>query len=89
MLRYFNYVFRSNFFLLLVFIGVISGGVYFYWDKIIKSPNADFCIKKIEFDGNERVQDVLLLKTSGLKYRSNIFAPSIHEVKRRLENIAW
>jgi cell division protein FtsQ len=70
-------------------VGTISGGIYFFSDKITKSKNTEFCIKKIEFDGNDRVKDVILLKISGLKYKSNIFALSVHEVKRKLENIAW
>jgi cell division protein FtsQ len=81
--------FRSNLFLFLIFIGAASGGIYWYFGKITKSNDNTFCIKKIEFDGNERVQEVLLYKMSGLKYKSNIFALSIHDVKRKLENIAW
>jgi cell division protein FtsQ len=87
--RYLIPILKSNLFLLTAFLSAIVGGVYFNLDKIAKSKNADFCIKKIEFDGNEKVQDAILLKASGLKYKSNIFAPSIDEVKRKLENIAW
>jgi cell division protein FtsQ len=82
-------VIKSNLFLLIVFIGGIAWTTYFYFDKITKSQNALFCIKKIEFDGHERVPEVLLLKVSGLKYKNNIFASSISKVKERLENIAW
>jgi cell division protein FtsQ len=87
--RYLISIFKSNLFLFLVFIAAVYRGVYLYLDEITKSSSSVFCIKKIEFDGNERVQDVLLLKTSGLKYKSNIFMPSIREVKRKLENVAW
>ncbi|MDR2646360.1 MAG: FtsQ-type POTRA domain-containing protein [Holosporaceae bacterium] len=88
-MRYVIAIIKSNLFLLIVFIGGIAGTAYFYFDKITKSPNTLFCIKKIEFDGHERVPEVLLLKVSRLKYKSNIFASSISKVKERLENIAW
>ncbi|MDR2067567.1 MAG: FtsQ-type POTRA domain-containing protein [Holosporaceae bacterium] len=89
MLRYVIFLLKNDLFLFVAFLGAIAGGVYFNWDKILKSKNDVFCIKKIEFDGNERVSDILLLKTSGLRYKSNILAPSLETVKKRLENIAW
>ncbi|MDR0555888.1 MAG: FtsQ-type POTRA domain-containing protein [Holosporaceae bacterium] len=87
--RYLIVIIRSNLFLLIAFTGITYGVFYFYYDRVIKSSSSVFCIKRIEFDGNERVKDVLLLKASGLKYKSNIFAVSIREVKKKLENIAW
>jgi cell division protein FtsQ len=89
MLQYLVSLVKSNLFLLIIFAGAITGGIYFCSDKITKSKNSEFCIKKIEFDGNDKVKDVLLLKISGLKYKNNIFASSVYEVKRKLENIAW
>jgi cell division protein FtsQ len=73
----------------MIFVGAVVGSCYFNFDKIIKSENTVFRLEKIEFDGNERVPEALLLKASGLKHKSNIFASSIFDVKRRLENIAW
>lgn len=58
-------------------------------EKIIKSNQKPFLIKKIVFDGNEHVPDVLLLKASGLKYKTNILLPNLHEIKTKLENISW
>jgi cell division protein FtsQ len=88
-LRYLSFIFKSNLFRTVVFFGAIFGAAFFCSGKILKSGIAGFNIRKIEFDGNERVQDLLLLKTSGLKYKSNIFAVSVRGVKRRLESIAW
>jgi len=87
--RYFVSVLKSNIFLLMVFFLLTTGGVWVNKDKITKSKNPEFCIKKIVFDGNDRVSDILLLKASGLRYKSNIFAVSLDEVKRKLENVAW
>jgi cell division protein FtsQ len=72
-----------------VFGGIIGAMIHFYLDDFLKTRNSEFCIKKIEFDGNDRVPDVLLLKISKLKYKSNIFACSIQDVKSKLEEIAW
>ncbi|MDR0753084.1 MAG: FtsQ-type POTRA domain-containing protein [Holosporaceae bacterium] len=88
-MRYVTVIIKSNLFLLTAFIGGIAGTAYFYFDKITKSQNTLFCVKKIEFDGHERVPEVLLLKVSRLKYKSNIFALPISKVKERLENISW
>jgi cell division protein FtsQ len=87
--RYLISVFKSNLFLFVILAGTVFGSIYFHLDRIAKFRSTEFCIKKIEFDGNEKVPDVLLLKTSGLRYKSNIFAPSIYDVKRKLENVAW
>jgi cell division protein FtsQ len=73
----------------MLFISAIVYAVHFYSDNFLKITNHEFCIKRIEFDGNERVPDILLLKTSGLKYKSNIFSCSVSKIKDRLENIAW
>ncbi|MDR3187323.1 MAG: FtsQ-type POTRA domain-containing protein [Holosporaceae bacterium] len=89
MLRHIIFLLKNDLFLFVAFGGAIFAGVYFNWDKILKTKSDVFCIKKIEFDGNERVSDILLLKTSGLRYKSNILAPSLETVKKRLENIAW
>ncbi|MDR1362367.1 MAG: FtsQ-type POTRA domain-containing protein [Holosporaceae bacterium] len=78
---------KSNLFLFLLFLAS-GGGFFFYFDKY-KFENPWFLIKKIEFDGNERVQDILLLRASGLRYKSNIFSCPIHEVKKKLECVSW
>ncbi|MDR1560780.1 MAG: FtsQ-type POTRA domain-containing protein, partial [Holosporaceae bacterium] len=80
---------KNNFFLLVVFISLISGTIYFNIDRIKKAKISHFCIEKIEFDGNEHVPDVLLLKTSGLRYKGNIFNQSLDVVKKKLEHISW
>ncbi|MDR2766439.1 MAG: FtsQ-type POTRA domain-containing protein, partial [Holosporaceae bacterium] len=89
MLRYITPILKNNLFLTVLFLAAVAGGVFFNFDRIAKTKNSIFCIKKIEFDGNERVPDVLLLKTSGLRYKGNIFAMSLEAVKERLENVAW
>ncbi|MDR1375758.1 MAG: FtsQ-type POTRA domain-containing protein [Holosporaceae bacterium] len=89
MLRHLIFLLKNDLFLSVAFFSAIAGGVYFNWDKILKGKSDVFCIKKIEFDGNERVSDILLLKTSGLRYKSNILAPSLEAVKKRLEDVAW
>ncbi len=77
---------KSNLFLILLTIAV-GFGIWFY-EKPIKIPT-DFKIEKIEFDGHEHVQEVLLLKASGLRYKKNIFNVSVDDVKNRLEQLSW
>ena len=89
MLRLISKLFHSNLFLLALFLSVGTGVIYFNSEKISKAGSDRFRIKKIDFDGNDRVPEILLLKTSGLRYRSNIFSASLENVKSRLENIAW
>jgi cell division protein FtsQ len=86
--RYFVSILKSDLFLSIAFICAISSGFYCYRNEITKFFDSEFRIKKINFDGNERVADVILMKASGLRY-VNIFIPSIQEVKRKLESIAW
>ena len=61
---------KSNLFLILLTVAT-GAGVWFY-KKPIRIPS-EFRIEKIEFDGQEHVQEVLLLKASGLRYKKNIF----------------
>ncbi|MDR1333715.1 MAG: FtsQ-type POTRA domain-containing protein [Holosporaceae bacterium] len=89
MLKYLIPVVKSNIFLFLAFGGIAGAVVHFRLDDFLKNKNPEFCIKRIEFDGNDRVPDTLLLKTSKLSYKSNIFACSIQDVKDRLEGIGW
>ncbi len=77
---------KSNLFLIFLTIAVCTG-IWFH-EKSVKIPD-EFRIKKIEFDGQEHVPEILLLKASGLRYKTNIFNVSVNEVKRKLEQIAW
>lgn len=77
---------ESWYFLLLCFI---CSTYEYFSTHLTKSYPKPFLIKKITFDGNDHVQDVLLLKASGLKYRTNIFIPDLREVKAKLEQISW
>lgn len=76
---------KSNLFLIL--LTVVGIGWWFYV-KPVKAPK-DFRIEKIEFDGYDRVPEVLLLKVSGLRYKTNIFNVSVDDVKKNLERISW
>lgn len=82
-------IYKSNLLWFSLFFSVIFAGWYFGKDKISKCRFSPFIIQKIEFDGNDHVADVLLLKVSGLRYRSNIFSYSMDDIKKRLEKIAW
>ena len=77
---------KSNLFLIL--LTVATGVGFWFYKKPMKVPN-EFRIEKIEFDGQEHVQEVLLLKASGLRYKKNIFEVSINNVKNRLEQLSW
>ncbi|GHT90929.1 hypothetical protein FACS1894122_02390 [Alphaproteobacteria bacterium] len=88
-LRYIFVPFRSNLFLCALFFGSISYLSFFYSDKILSYKSSRFIVKKIEFDGNDRASDILLLKASGLRYMSNIFFVSMEEVKKKLEGVPW
>lgn len=58
-------------------------------DRFIDITKPYFALKKVEFEGNEHVSDISLLKTSKLKYKDSIFASSLADVKKRLEQISW
>jgi cell division protein FtsQ len=88
-LYFLQVILRSNFFWLALFIVGISSACHFYGDEISKIKTDRFVIKKVEFDGNERVPDVLLLKVSGLRYKTSVLSPSIHDIKSKLEGISW
>jgi cell division protein FtsQ len=87
--RYLLPIFKSNLFWTAAFVGAIAAFAYYNADKIAKTQTDYFRIKKIVFDGNEKTRDAILLKASGLTYRSNIFAYSVDGVKRKLENVPW
>jgi cell division protein FtsQ len=80
---------RSNLFLLSLIVSTVAAVVVVNFDSIITTQIPKFSLQKIEFDGNDRIQDILLLKSSGLRYKVNILQPSIAEVKKRLESLAW
>jgi cell division protein FtsQ len=82
-------ILRSNLFLSALFLGSISGAIFWNFDAVSRAKIERFSIKKIDFDGNERVPDVLLLKASGLRYKSNILSVSLEDVKKKLEGISW
>jgi cell division protein FtsQ len=67
----------------------ISGVCYLNFAKITKSKIDRFLIKEIEFDGNEKVSDIILLKASGIKYKTNILSYDLLDVKNKLEYISW
>lgn len=77
---------KSNLFLIFITVAVVTG-VWFY-ERPIKVLD-EFKIKKIEFDGQEHVPEILLLKVSGLRYKTNVFNVSVSDVKKKLEQIAW
>lgn len=82
-------IYKSNLLWFSLFFSLVAAGWYFSKDKISRRAFSPFIIRKIEFDGNDHVADVLLLKVSGLRYKSNIFSYSMDGVKNRLEKIAW
>lgn len=77
---------KSNLFLIFLTVAV-GTGIWFY-ERPIRFPN-EFRIEKIEFDGQEHVPEILLLKASGLRYKNNIFNISVDNVKEKLEQISW
>lgn len=88
-LRPINIMLKNNiFWWLLFFVGVFCA-VYFLKDSFIKTSQGYFALKKIEFDGNEQVPEVLLLKASKLRYKDSVFSSDISDVKERLEKISW
>lgn len=89
MLQYLVSVLKSNFFQFGLFACIITATGFFYSKHICNAKNPIFSIKTIVFDGNDRIQDVFLLKASGLRYKSNILNVSINDVKKKLEDITW
>jgi cell division protein FtsQ len=88
-LRPFFMLFKSSLFLCGLFFGSLGYVYFFYCDKILEYKNDKFIVKKITFDGNDKIPDTLLLKASGLRYMSNIFLIPLQEVKQKLEKVAW
>lgn len=82
-------VLRSNLFSFSLFFGIASIVSYYAIRKIPTTKRPPFIIQKVEFDGNDHVADILLLKASGLRYKSNILSYSMNDIKERLEKIAW
>lgn len=82
-------IFKSSLFWATSFIVSVAISMYFCREQISRVSNNHFCVKKVVFDGNDRVSDVLLLKASGIRYHSNIFAIDLWKVKQKLENVAW
>ncbi|MDR2682209.1 MAG: FtsQ-type POTRA domain-containing protein [Holosporaceae bacterium] len=80
---------KSNLFLCSLFFGSIGYGYFFYFDRILTQKNDKFIVKKIAFDGNDKIPDTLLLKASELRYMSNIFFASLEDVKKKLEKVSW
>lgn len=89
MLRLIKFLFKSNFFWYFLFFLGVGGAVFYNFEKLLHSKNDYFCVKTITFEGNERVSDVLLLKTAGLRYNINIFSQSLKRAKDRLETVSW
>lgn len=82
-------VLKNNlFWFVFTFVG-FGCGCYFNWDKIQNIKLKEFTVQHIEFDGYDRVPEVLLLKSSGLRYKSSIWATSPQDVKNKLEKISW
>lgn len=89
MLRHLVSTLKSNFFQFVLFVCIITGVGSFYSGRLCSTQNPTFSVKKVVFDGNEKISDITLLKASGLRYKSNIFNVPINEVKKKLEDIAW
>ena len=59
------------------------------WINVDKILKRFFSVQKINFDGNDKVNDTLLTKKLGIRHCKNIFEVDIHDVKKRLEDITW
>jgi cell division protein FtsQ len=79
----------SNFFWFFAAILAVSCVCYLNLEKITKKKVDRFLIKEIEFDGNEKVSDILLLKASGIRYKTNIFSYDLSNIKNKLEHVSW
>lgn len=88
-LRLIKVLFKSHLFWCLLFFGGAGGVIFYNFDKLLHSKSDYFCVKAINFEGNDRVSEVLLLKTSGIRYNSNIFLQSLQKAKDRLETVSW
>ena len=80
---------KSNIFWWILFFVCTFCVSYFLKDSFIKTSQDYFSLKKIEFDGNEQVPEVLLLKASKLHYKDSVLSANISDVKDRLEKISW
>lgn len=65
------------------------GSIVFFKDTFVKKTQGYFSLNKIEFDGNEHVSEILLLKASKLHYKKSSLATRLDDVKNRLEKISW
>lgn len=82
-------VLSNNIFWFAVFFTGVTVAFFILSANFVKTKTKYFSIKKVEFDGNDHVPDILLLKASGIKYNSNIFAYSLKDIKERLERKSW
>jgi cell division septal protein FtsQ len=80
---------RSNLILFLLFLVSVSVVIFYNFHTITKANMTPLLVQKVEFDGNDRVPDILLLKASGIRYRRNIMSASLPDIKRKLENMSW
>lgn len=80
---------KSNIFWWTFFFVSIFCAAFFLKYSFIKNSQGYFALKKIEFDGNEQIPEVLLLKASKLRYKDSVLSANISDVKDRLEKISW
>ncbi|MBR1734657.1 MAG: FtsQ-type POTRA domain-containing protein [Alphaproteobacteria bacterium] len=84
-----KFLLKNNLFWWIVFFTGLFCAVFFLKDNFVNNTKNYFSLKKVEFDGHEHVPEVLLLKSSGLRYKNSVFSTPIKEIKERLEKLSW
>lgn len=80
--------FRNNAFWWGAFL-ITSAAAFFFKDTFIPKTQNYFSLQKIQFDGNEKVPEILLLKASKLHYKKSSLEVPLKEVKEKLEKLSW
>lgn len=83
------YCLQSNVFWWISFFLLSFSAIFFWRDTFVSKTRNYFSINKINFDGNEKVSDILLLKFSKLRYKNSSLEASLKDVKERLEKLSW
>lgn len=84
-----RFCFQNSAFWWIAFLTISGSLAFFARDAFIASTKSYFSLKKIKFDGNEKVPEILLLKVSKLHYKKSSLETPIKEVKERLEKLSW
>lgn len=84
-----THLLKSNIFWWLFVIISAFSFLFFFKDAFMKKTRGYFAVKKVEFEGNKKVPEILLLKLSKIRYKESSLTVSLRAIKEKLEKISW